>query len=204
MNKALSFRRSKVKVPPESGTSPNFISCSLAHYQNFLNSSSVHQFEIFLLTTKQTDKCRLSPNLIGGLKYHQDNYSILCIWKATPKANVSVQLPVSHPHFVRDWHNVEWRFHGLGSNPSWNHRALIYLWARTHQTNRLGRSERTTAEDLAEALASTRPGPSGHSLKSQLSISLVMEHFLKVAKSVMFSALKIEQKFPQKHTIMDD
>lgn len=41
-------------------------------------------------------------------------------------------------------------------------------------------------------------------LKSQLSISLVMEQFLKVAKSVMFSALKIEQKFPQKHTIMDD
>lgn len=52
--------------------------------------------------------------------------------------------------------------------------------------------------------ASAWPGTSGHSLKSQLSISLVMEQFLKVAKPVMFSALKIEQKFPQKHTITDD
>lgn len=31
-----------------------------------------------------------------------------------------------------------------------------------------------------------------------------MEQFLKVAKSVMFSVFKIEQKFPQKHTIIDD
>lgn len=94
-------------------------------------------------------------------------------------------------------------FHVLGSNPSW-HRTLIHLWGNAYQSNKLGRSERTTKEGLAEALSSAWPGTSGHSLKSQLSVLLVMEQFLKVAKSVMFSALKIEQKFPPKHAIMDD
>lgn len=59
-------------------------------------------------------------------------------------------------------------------------------------------------EELAETLASVGLGTSGRCLKSQLTVSPATEEYMKVAESVMFSALKIEQKLPQKHTIMGD
>lgn len=130
---------------------------------------------------------------------------LYCGYGKPPQKLTSLLSSLSHTlNLPRDWHIVESRFHSLGTSPSWYHRTLIHLWSNAYQTNRLGSSETTTAEELAEILASAWPGTSGHSLKSQLSILLVMEQFLKVAKSVMFRALKIEQKFPQKHTIMDD
>lgn len=127
---------------------------------------------------------------------------LYCGYEKPPQKLTSLLNSLSH--LPGDLHIVDSRFHSLGTSPSWYHRTLIHLWGNAYQTNRLGSSERTTAEELAGTLASAWPGTSGHSLKSQLSISLVMEQFLKVAKSVMFRALKIEQKFPQKHTIMDD
>lgn len=65
----LSFGRSNVKIPPESGTSSIFQgSCSLAHYQHFLKKSfkSVHKFLSFFAnrqTNKQTPAVTHPPPL---------------------------------------------------------------------------------------------------------------------------------------------
>lgn len=63
----------------------------------------------------------------------------------------------------------------------------------------VGSAQGTTAEALAQALALAWLGTTGHCLKSQLTVSAAAEEYMKVAESVMFSVLKIEQKIlPQK------
>lgn len=60
-------------------------------------------------------------------------------------------------------------------------------------------SKELPAEELEEKLVLEWLGTS-----VQLTLIPIMEEFIKVAISVMFSAMTIKQKSPQKHAIMDD
>lgn len=88
--------------------------------------------------------------------------------------------------------------------PAGTTRLSATYWAMPTKPRLVGSTERTTAEELPETLVSVWLGTSGRCLKSQLTVSPATEECIKVAESVMFSALKIEQKFPQKHAITDD
>lgn len=131
--------------------------------------------------------------------------TVLRILKSTTKADIFVTLSpltlercpgLTHCRLKVPWFGFKSQLVPQDSHPLMGRcvpiQQAVEIWK-----NHSGRAGR-------DWLASARPGTSGHSLKSQLSISPVMEQFLKVAKSVMFRALKIELKFPQKHTIMDD
>lgn len=92
------------------------------------------------------------------------------------------------------------RIHGT----SLYYRTLSHLRGNAYQNKRpVGGAKGTTAEELAEALALVWLGTSGSCLKSQLTVSPATKEYIKVAESVMVSALKIQQKFLKKHTIMD-